>query len=403
MQLDVPVHLVRELGPAAVIAAGDHGDGRSLRARAAGAADAVGVGRDIPRHAEVDHVGDMLHVESTGGHVGSNEALDLLGAEGGHDAGSRGLVVAAVQGLAGEGHALETADQLIHVCAAVTEHKERVLGVRGFDQARQGEPLVVVVDLDPVLGDVVDGGNTLGGRNLEGIAGVVPGELEQRRREGRGEQQGRALLRRVGQDLADVVNEADLQHLVGLVKNHELGPREGQEALVVEVHHAAGGTDHKLGAILQGLDLGLGRVAANDQAGLDAAGVAKLAEHVVHLQGKLARRGEHKAQHRGARGVDHADHARAKGEGLAGAGLGLGDHILACEHGARGQALDRRRLGDAHAGDGGLDFVAEGPLGERLDRGDVRGGVQFKGWVAALVDKSAGTTAARSATAASSI
>ena len=57
----------------AALARGDEQDGFAGTARAAGAADAVHVGLGIVRDIEVDHVGDALNVEATGGDVGSHE------------------------------------------------------------------------------------------------------------------------------------------------------------------------------------------------------------------------------------------------------------------------------------------------------------------------------------------
>ena len=172
-QLNAPIHLARELSPATVVASRDHGDSGSFRARAPGPADAVRIGRDIPRHAEVDHVADVLDIKSARCNVGCDEALDLFRAERGHHARARCLVVAAVQRLAWERHPLQLANQLIDVGAPVSEDEERLLGRRVFDQTRQCQPLVVVVDLHPILRDVVDGRDTFGGCDLERVRCVV--------------------------------------------------------------------------------------------------------------------------------------------------------------------------------------------------------------------------------------
>ena len=224
---------------------------------------------------------------------------------------------------------------------------------------------------------MANGRKAFGGCNLERVGCVVARQAQQRGREcGREEQRG-ALVRRVREDLFDVVNEADLKHLVCFIEHDKLRPGKGQEPLVVEVHYAAGCPDDKLSAVLQCFDLWLGRVAANNEARFDAACVAELFENVVNLQCELTCRAQDEPEDSCTRGVDQADHAGAKCERLARTGFGLSDDVPAFEHGANGQALDGSGDGDSHSGDGALDFVAEIPLCKELDVWDVRGGVQF--------------------------
>ena len=64
----------------------------------------------------------------------------------------------------------------------------------------------------------------------------------------------------------------------------------------------------------------------------------------MNLQGKLAGRGQHKHAHRAAHGNPGIDHAlqqrQGEGSGLAGAGLGQAEDILAVEHRRNGLNLN---------------------------------------------------------------
>ena len=67
------------------------------------------------------------------------------------------------------------------------------------------------------------------------------------------------------EELLDVGEEAEVEHLVGLVEHHLGDVREVEEALVVEVDESAGRADDDLGAGLQLLDLTLVGLAAVDR------------------------------------------------------------------------------------------------------------------------------------------
>ena len=74
------------------------------------------------------------------------------------------------------------------------------------------------------------------------------------------------------EDLLDVGEEAEVEHLVGLVE-HDLGRvRQVEQALVVQVDEAAGGADDDLRAGLELLDLALVRLAAVDRDDARASG-----------------------------------------------------------------------------------------------------------------------------------
>jgi hypothetical protein len=54
--------------------------------------------------------------------------------------------------------------------------------------------------------------------------------------------------------------------------------------------------------------------------------------------------------------------------GLAGAGLGDADQVLAHQHGRDRRALNRRRLGIAAVGDCPQQFMGKAEIGERHDK-----------------------------------
>src|SRR4051812_41954724 len=71
----------RELADVGLLLGEDEGDAGTAAPGAACAADAVHVVLVAVRRIEVDHVGDVVDVEATGGDVGCDERRDLPGLE----------------------------------------------------------------------------------------------------------------------------------------------------------------------------------------------------------------------------------------------------------------------------------------------------------------------------------
>ena len=76
----------------------------------------------------------------------------------------------------------------------------------------------------------------------------VCGELGDRRRHGGGEQQRLAVAPALRNDLPHVVDEAHVEHAVGLVEHEDRDLVEPDMALVAEVEQAAGRGDQDVDA-----------------------------------------------------------------------------------------------------------------------------------------------------------
>ena len=66
-----------------------------------------------------------------------------------------------------------------------------------------------------------------------------------------------------------------------------------------------------------------------------------------HLDRQFARGHEHEALHGALAGFELVENGQGEGSGLAGAGLGLADHIVAGQHGRDQGGLDRGGRGEA--------------------------------------------------------
>ena len=217
---------------------------------------------------------------------------------------------------------------------------------------------------------------------LRGVTWTRAGLVEQARRqradvvrEGRREQQVLAARRQQLEDLADVADEAHVEHAVGLVEDEDLDARQVDRPLADVVEQAAGRGDDDLGAGAQLGGLGLEADAAVDGGRPDRAVLAVGADALLDLDGELAGGDDDEDADRRAGGgrrrpaallrgqvagrlarrpglVEDLDDRQHEGGGLAGAGLGAGEQVAALEDERDRLALDRGGLRVALVGDG---------------------------------------------------
>jgi hypothetical protein len=183
------------------------------------------------------------------------------------------------------------------------------------------------------------------------------------------EQHGLAVRGGGAEDQLEVLREAHVEHLVGLVEHEGLEVVEHQGAAVDVVDRAAGGGHDDVDAALQLAQLRPDRGAAVDgeDAGAELRAVA--GEVVGHLHGELAGGGQH--QGRGglvAAGLGEALHQRqAERGGLAGAGGGLAEHVVTGDQVRDGLRLHRGGAGVAHAGEHVDELDPQAQVGEGHD------------------------------------
>ena len=157
--------------------------------------------------------------------------------------------------------------------------------------------------------------------------------------------------RGLGEQLLDVGEEAEVEHLVGLVEHHLAHVAEVEEALAGEVEQTAGRADDDLRAGLELLDLALVGLAAVDGDDVGGAVLGRLREVFEDLHAQLAGGDDDERLHAGLRVETEAlDDGEAEAEGLAGSGLRLADDVLAVEGEGDGLRLDGERFDDALGG-----------------------------------------------------
>ena len=332
------------------------------RDRAARAADAtrapdavhvdVGRGRDV----EVDDVRDRRDVQAARGDVGGDEDLHAGVLEGDHHAVALPLAHVAVQRLDVHPAVAQRAVELL--AADLGAHEDdRLGGPLRLQHAREHVGLLGRLGLDEELLDGVDRQRRrldLDGHRVVEMALGQPADLGRHRR---AEQCGLASVRGLGEDLLDVLEEAEVEHLVGLVEHEVATGVQDERVAADQVEHASDRPDHDLGALLELGLLRADRRAAEHGDRVDAAVLAVGAQRLRDLDAQLARRRQHERLRVGILRIHEVDHRESERGGLAGARLRLADHVLPVEQVRDRLLLDRARRLVADVAEGGEDCV----------------------------------------------
>ena len=353
--LDHPadLHKLADLPPAAA-----DGDRLARFPGPAGAADPVDIILAALRDVVVDHIIDAGDVDAPGGHVGGHQNAGAPVLEALHHLGALGLLHIAVQPFGHKAVAVEISGDFIHHPLGVAENhgQLRVLvpqyQVESVHLAAHGYVDIHLLDVFHRLLPHLD-------LHQDRILLIGPGQGQDGRRHGGGEENGLSVLRGVGENGLDILPEAHAEHFVRLVQHNHFQAIQLQGAPPHVIHHPAGGAYHQVGGF-QPQDLPIHRRAAVDLRRLDAGQEpGQLADFPAGLHRQLP--GGAKDQHLTAAahgGVDDFQRRDAEGQRLAGAGLGPADDIPA--------ALDKGNALGLNVGGG---FEAQG-LHRPADFGD---------------------------------
>ncbi len=162
-------------------------------------------------------------------------------------------------------------------------------------------------------------------------------------------------------DLANVVDEAHVEHAIGLVEHQHLHLGKIRGTLLRQIEQAPGSRHQDIAAAPQGADLRVDAHAAEHLVGAQLHVLAVVAGALRHLRGKLAGGGQHQRTRRAAGAVcliggEPLQNGQHEAGGLAGAGLRAGEHIAAGEHGRNRLNLNGGRRVVALIGDSTQQF-----------------------------------------------
>ena len=177
--------------------------------------------------------------------------------------------------------------------------------------------LVGVADVE---GGVLDLGHfpwLRGDRHCHRLVQVLGCRLLHPRRNGRGEERRLAVRRSAGDDALHIRGKTAVKHLVRFVQHQEAHAVEPERALVEQVEHTARRADHDVDATPQFISLRAKGAPTGDHQRLDAARGAKCLNNLGHLDGKLARRGQHQGLHGLETRINNFDQGQGKRKGFA--------------------------------------------------------------------------------------
>ena len=266
--------------------------------------------------------------------------LALVAVDGvGGDADLRQLLyhpVAAMLGAREDQHAFELAR---HLVAFGQDHLEQRL-------------LLVLLDHEEILVDPFGSGAFGRDRDLDRVAAVFADQFLDLLGHGGAEEQRLAVFGDQLADPAQRVDEAKVEHLIGLVEHQHFDFVEREGLLVDQIEQAAGRGNEDVGAAVQLVTVLVDRGATDDRMDLEARQRAVILRALGDLASQFTRRGEH--QHAAgferrllvgfAQPVDAGQH---EGGGLAGAGLRDTHQVAPFENGRDRPFLDRRGSGIA--------------------------------------------------------
>jgi len=189
-----------------------------------------------------------------GSDVGGDEDRHASALEREHDAVTRALRHVAVQGTDVHATVAQRAKQLLAADLGAYEDDRLLafgfafrphLGAQHLDEL---VGLVLRLDRELELRDGVDRQRRRLDLDDLGVVHVAVGQLADRRWHRRAEQGGLAAGGRQREDFLDVLEEAEVEHLVGLVEHQEAAVVQHQRVTRDQVEHPADGAHHDVPA-----------------------------------------------------------------------------------------------------------------------------------------------------------
>ncbi len=352
----------------------------TLFTQARGAADAMHVVLGIEGQVVVVDVLDPGDMQAARGDIGGHEDFELAGLEAAQQAFALFLRHIARQHADAVAGLFQRPRHAFDEHLGIDEHHgARALAAR--QQAQQQRQFFLVGGEIHRLA-YPRGGDRLGFDNeLFRLVHVLVGQFQHAVRQRRREQQGlaRGARRHASQQEADVLDEAKVEHAVGLVQDADLAGVQTDHLVLLDViDQPAGGGDDDVGTSLQQGALLVVVHPAVDQGELETQVGGELDRVLVDLDRQLAsRRQDQRARifrlALGQRrlGKQAIDGGHQEGQGLAGAGLGLTGDVAPGQRHGQGHRLDRRAAGETRlikAGQQGRRQrqAGKGDVGQRI-------------------------------------
>ena len=309
-------------------------------ASAAGTTDAVDVGLGVVRNVVVDHVGNAVNVQATSSHIGCHQDVQAAVLELINRALTESLRDVAVDGSSGESAGTQLLGELLGLVLGAHEHDHR-FEFLDFEDAGQRVQLVAVADHQEALANVVRSASLGLDGNLFRLRQVLLGQATNRSRHGSREQRDLLVIRGVGKNALDILLEAHLQHLIGLVQHQETQVGNVQRALLQVVDDTTRRADDNLRTSAQTRQLHSIGLTTVDWQDLNLAQViSKRLEGVRNLQRQLTGRSKHQSLRCADGAINASQNRQRKRRGLTGTSLSQADDVAAAHQSRDSSSLN---------------------------------------------------------------
>ena len=272
-----------------------------------------------------------------------------------------GLVHPAVQRFGPVAAAVHRLGQHVDLGACAAEHEGGLRRLDVEDPTERGGLVGALDDVRPLRDQrrAVGAGRSAH-RDAYRVGQETPGDAGDTWRHRGREQHGLALGRQVTEDRLDVLGEAHVEHLVGLVEDHGANAGDVERPATEVVDDPPGGTDDHVDAAFERLQLTVDRLPAVHRDDLDPEPAPVLEDRLGHLHRQLACRDEHEGGSQRSPAVDlqRVQQGQGEGGGLARTGRRLTDEVATLDEVRNRLALHRRRLLVAEFGQGIEQFSA---------------------------------------------
>ena len=319
-------------------------NGHTLAAGTTDAADAVHVRLRCRRHVVVDDVGEVVDIETTSGHVGGHQQVGDSTAQAAHHLVALLLVQTAVQSLGPVATAVHRLGQLVNLHTGSAEHQRRLGRLDVENPAERSRLVCPVHHVHPLRHQWGPALRRCGIADADAhrITEVTSSQTLDASRHGRREQHRLAVAGAAAQQLVEVVGEAHVEHLVGLVEHHHLEVIKRKGTAMQVIDRSAGRRHHHVDATVQTRQLPPDGLAPVDRQHSHTQTTAVLVDRLGYLHRQLAGGAQHQGLRRLAGPIGQVDAAEDRqGErcSLAGTCGRLTDQVVAGHDGG-----DRLRL-----------------------------------------------------------
>ena len=303
--------------------------------------------------------GKRFDVKAACRDVGGDEDLRVALLECGQRAHPLRLALVAVDGGGADAVLAQLLGQPIGTALGARED-EHLVHVLATEHVAEQVALAATVHRVDDLADGGSGGVSRGRVDRQRLMQQLLRQPPDARVERGAEEQALALRGQPFEDPLDVVDEAHVQHAIGLVQDQDLDAAEVERALPDMIEKATRRGHDDLDTGTHGPYLAIHGHAAEDRRGADGSVRTVRTDGLLHLEGELS--GRHDDERTGpdltglTGSVERLDHGQHEGGGLAGARLSAHEHVTAGEDGGDGLCLDRGGFGVALVRDGTQGF-----------------------------------------------